>query len=132
MRLTSFAAAFVICAVAVGAEQPSERHRLAENLLDAMDMGTQITTSFEAVKAVIPAQLKQMEALVPADAKGRKPGIGAEQQKEMVAKVMEMCAEEMKWEKIKPDFIDLYAETFSAEELKERFFGTFSGTVTAA
>ena len=134
MRLTSFAAAFVICAVAVGAEEPSERHRLAENLLDAMDMGTQITASFDAMTAVIPAQLKQMQALVPADAKGGKPGVGAEQQKEMMEKNMEMCAEEMKWEKIKPDYIDLYAETFSAEELKEliAFYQSPAGKVFMA
>jgi len=119
MRLTSFAAVFVICAVAIGAEEPSERHRLAENLLDAMDMGTQITASFEAMKAVMPAQLKQMQASVPADAKGPKPGIGADQQKKMMDKIMDICAEEMKWENVKPDYINLYSETFSAEELKE-------------
>jgi hypothetical protein len=119
MRLTSFAAALVICAAAVGAEEPSERHRLAADLLDAMDMGTQITASFEAMKGVIPAQLKQMEALAPAAPNGVKPAIAADQQKKMMDKVMEMCAEEMKWEKVKPDYINLYAETFSAEELKE-------------
>ena len=119
MRLTSFAAAFVICAVAIGAEEPSERHRLAENLLDAMDMGTQITASFEAMKAVMPAQFEQMQASVPADAKGPKSGIGADQQKKMMDKIMDICAEEMKWENVKPDYINLYSETFSAEELKE-------------
>ena len=119
MRLTSFAAVFVICAVAIGAEEPSERHRLAENLLNAMDMGTQITASFEAMKAVMPAQFEQMQASVPADAKGPKSGIGADQQKKMMDKIMDICAEEMKWENVKPDYINLYSETFSAEELKE-------------
>ena len=119
MRFASFGVSLVICAMALGADEPSEQHRLAATLLDAMNMEVQINASFEAAKAAIPAQLKQMEAIMPAAPKGEKHALRAEQTKKMMEEAMAMIAEEMKWERVKADYINLYAETFSANELNE-------------
>ena len=119
MRVIAFSAAVVFCALAFGADEPNEQHHLAAELLDAMNMEAQVSQSFEVAKAAIPAQMKQMEAVMPAGPKGEKRGLQAEQTKKMMDKMMDMFAEEMKWEKIKADYIELYAETFSTAELED-------------
>ena len=123
MRLIALAVAIVFCGLAYGADQPSEQHGLAADLLDAMDMESQVSKSYEAIKAMIPVQRKQMETFVPAGPKDEKSELRTERANEIMNKstdkMMDMMAEEMKWDNVKGDYIDLYAETFSVTELKE-------------
>jgi hypothetical protein len=57
MRWISFSAAILFCGLAFAADEPGDQARLAADLLDAMDMQAQVSQSFEAAKAAIPAQL---------------------------------------------------------------------------
>jgi TolB protein len=119
MRWISFSAAVLFCGLAFGAEEAGDRARLAADLLDAMNMETQVSQSFEAAKAAIPAQMKQMQSFLPAGPNGEKRGLPAEQTEKMMDRMLGMIATEMSWEKVKADYVTLYADTFSAAELAE-------------
>lgn len=114
MRWISFSAAVLFCGLAFGAEEAGDRARLAADLLDAMNMEAQVSQSFEAAKAAIPVQMKQMQSFLPAGPNGEKRGLPTEQ----TTKMMDMLATEMSWEKVKADYVALYADTFSAAELE--------------
>ena len=119
MRWISFSAAVLFCGLAFGADEAGERARLAAELLDAMNMEAQVSQSFEAAKAAIPAQMKQMQSFLPAGPNGEKRGLPTEQTTKMMDKMMDMIATEMSWEKVKADYVALYADTFTAAELEE-------------
>jgi TolB protein len=119
MRWMSLSAAILFCGLAFAADEPGDRARLATDLLDAMNMQAQVSQSFEAAKAAVPAQLKQMESLMPAGPNGERRGLPKEQTTKMMDAMMEMIAAEMSWEKVKADYVTLYADTFSAAELAE-------------
>jgi hypothetical protein len=64
------------------------------------------------MKQMIPAQMEKMKQVtgdtnMPADVSGQ------------MDKMMDMMAEEMSWNKMKADYITLYAETFTEQELKD-------------
>ena len=119
MRWISFSAAVLFCGLAFGADEASDRARLAADLLDAMNMETPVSQSFEAAKAAIPAQMKQMQSFLPARPNGEKRGLPAEQTEKMMDRMLGMFATEMSWEKVKADYVTLYADTFTAAELEE-------------
>jgi|688.fasta_scaffold70755_2 hypothetical protein len=119
MRWISLSAAILFCGLAFGADEASDRERLAADLLEAMNMEAQVSQSFEAAKAVIPAQMKQMESFLPAGPDGEKLGMPAELTTKMMDRMTRLIATEMSWENIKADYVALYADTFSAAELEE-------------
>ena len=119
MRWISFSAAVLFCGLAFGADEASDRARLAADLLDAMNMEAQVSQSFEAAKAAIPAQMKQMQSFLPAGPNGEKRGLPTEQTEKMMDRMLGMIATEMSWEKVKADYVALYADTFTADELEE-------------
>ena len=119
MRWISFSAAVLFCGLAFGADEASDRARLAADLLDAINMETQVSQSFEAAKAAIPAQMKQMQSFLPAGPNGEKRGLPAEQTEKMMDRMLGMITTEMSWEKVKADYVTLYADTFTAAELEE-------------
>ncbi|MBU6222619.1 MAG: DUF2059 domain-containing protein [Planctomycetes bacterium] len=119
MRWISLSAAVLFCGLAFGADEASDRARLAADLLDAMNMEAQVSQSFEAAKAAIPAQMKQMQSFLPAGPNGEKRGLPTEQTEKMMDRMLGMIATEMSWEKVKADYVALYADTFTADELEE-------------
>ena len=94
--------------------QENPRRTLAEQLLNAMNMDGVMEKSFEVVKKQMPAF---MEQAVKAQGEKIPPEI-LELQKELMEKVMKLVSDELSWEKLKTDFIPLYADTFTEEELK--------------
>lgn len=92
--------------------QESQRRALAEELLTVMKMQDAIEKSFEMAKQMIPAQMEKMaqeagDTNAPADLQA------------LTGKMMDMIAEEFSWNKLKADYIALYAETFTEQELKD-------------
>ena len=105
------AAALVLSMVNAQAQEASRR-ALAEELLGLMNMQKNIEKSFAMVKQMIPAQ---GEKVTPAAAgQATPPSKGSSQ----TDKMMDLMATEFSWDKIKEDYIVLYAETFTEEEMK--------------
>ncbi len=109
MRRT--ASILVICVfvwlTTASADEVGQR-ALAEELVNAMEMQKGIENSFEMIKQMIPAQMEQMS------------GAENESSEEVQARVqimMDYIAKEMSWDNLKEDYISIYAETFTEEEL---------------
>ena len=88
--------------------QEDTRRKLAEELLSLMNVQENIEKAFEAVKQMQVTQLKSMGL----------SGEATDKAQSMQEKVMDVIAEELSWDKLKNDYIDIYAETFNEEELK--------------
>lgn len=96
--------------VALSQEQQSKR-ALAEELLVLMKVNETIEQSMAMVKQMIPAQMDQAAQVsgqtnIPPDVKNK------------TSQMMDMIAKEMSWENMKEDYITLYADTFTEEELR--------------
>jgi hypothetical protein len=95
--------------------QEDTRHALAEELLDEMSMKEVVEKSFDAVKKMMPMQIKRMKEL---QEKSDAPSNAGKAADEMLTKVMDMVSKELSWDSLKEDYIAIYAETFTAEELE--------------
>lgn len=102
--------------------QENKRQALAEELLTSMDMQSSIEQSFAKVKQMLPQQMKSMQQ-----------AMGTTNVPESVsaqtAKIFDMVAEELSWNKMKADYVALYAETLSEQELRDliAFYKTPTG-----
>ncbi|NJL30029.1 MAG: DUF2059 domain-containing protein [Thermoanaerobaculia bacterium] len=83
---------------------------MAEELLEAMKVPDSIQRSLALVKQMIPAQIEKMGA---AGGESNAPSQVATH----TAAMMDLVAQELDWEKVKGDYISLYAETFTEEEM---------------
>jgi len=104
-------AATILCALAlvtIVSAGEAQKRALAEELLDAMDIQKTIEKSFEMMKQMIPAKLKQMSVSENAS---------SDNTQDAMQKMMDLIMKEMSWEKLKDDYIAIYAETFTEEEL---------------
>jgi len=112
-------AILTLFAGAVRADE-AERRQLAEELLTLMNVQASVEQSLGMAKQMIPQQIRQM---------AQRAGETAEQTREHMGKVLDLVAEELKWEKMKEDYIALYAETFTEQEMRDliAFFKTPSG-----
>jgi formylglycine-generating enzyme required for sulfatase activity len=103
--------------------QDASRRALAEELLNEMDMKGNLEKSFAMVKRVIPSQMARMKQAME-KAKNRAAGTpetAAAMQDKMTkatTRMMDGLARDMSWAKVKDDYIALYAETFTEEELR--------------
>ncbi len=93
------------------ADDLAARRELAEQLMELMNVPQNIEKSFAMIKKMLPAQMEQMSRMagqtnVPPDAVGQ------------TEKVLDMVAAELKWEKVKVDYVDLYAGVLTEGELK--------------
>ena len=91
------------------AEVPANQ-ALAEELLVLMNLPQSLEQSLAAMRQAMPAQLAQMSK-----AMGEELPPEATQQSQQT---MEILSEELRWEKMKDDYVALYATTFTAEELQ--------------
>ena len=101
----------MLCATA-GLAQEDARPALAEELLIAMDMPDSIEKSFAMMKQMIPAQMEKMQQATGHT--NASPNVANH-----MDKMMDLMADVLSWDKIKDDYVALYAGTFSAEELKD-------------
>lgn len=83
------------------------RLKLASKLLETMDVGKVMTQSFESIKQMQSSMTKQMVK----NAKDQQLAIKNQH------KIMDLMQKELSWEKLRPEFEKLYAETYSLEEL---------------
>ncbi len=91
--------------------QETTQHDLSEKLLNLMKMQETITSSFAAVKQMLPGQMEKMrQTMGPTSKPSPTP--------EQTGKLMDMISQELSWDKLKEGYIALYAETFTADELK--------------
>lgn len=86
------------------------KRALAEQLLEAMEIQKTIEKSFDMVNQMMTAQMKQM-GVFSDDAISDKA-------QDVIQKTMDLVMKEMSWDKLKGDYISIYAETFTEEELK--------------
>lgn len=87
------------------------RRALAEQLMGLMNVPQNIEKSFAMIKKMLPAQMEQMSRMagqtnVPPEAVGQ------------TEKVLDMVAAELQWEKVKDDYVALYAGILTEAELK--------------
>ena len=110
MNRTVFAT--VICALALVTRVPAEEtqaHALAEELLGVMKIQKNIEDSFAMVKQMLPAQMKQM---------GVPDAEQSENAQKRTNEVLDLIMREMSWDKLKADYLAIYAETLTAGELE--------------
>jgi hypothetical protein len=95
------------------------RRALAEELLKQMDMPGTLERSFAMIKKMIPLQMKKMQESAAAEAENgvAKAKIMAKMEKSQ-AKVIDLVETELSWDKLKDEYIAIYAETYTEEELK--------------
>lgn len=100
----------VLWSVSAVADEASERE--AEILLSSMGLESSIQQS---MSQMIEIQLQQNPALDP-----------------FKGVMMEFFAKHMSWESLKPELLRIYAEAFTADELRElnRFYATDTGQKT--
>jgi hypothetical protein len=149
MRVLSFAAATLACALSFGGEGPSVEDRLAADLFDALNVEPQIRQDLEKmVRAGLFARQPEPDkkaAKKPDDADAAEVGatkpkgvnmfaaaaLGGEmprkvlirresdQAEKLVDKTLECFSEEMKAGELGVEYIKVLSQTFTIEELKE-------------
>jgi len=92
----------------VAAVQGDVRSELAGQLLGLMDVEKNLKQSLDMVKKM---QMEQLKTMTP-------HGQDTAKVQEMQSKIMNLVAEEMSWEKMRADYVAIYAETFTEEELR--------------
>lgn len=92
------------------AEEASQR-ATAEELLNVMNVQQSIEKSFAMVKRMIPAQMARMS-----QATGQTNMLSSATNQ--TDTLLDMVAREFSWDKIKDDYITLYSETFTEDEMK--------------
>ena len=120
-------AMLVLLAVALGVNgqcfgaQDATRRALAEELLNEMQIKENLEKSFAMMKKMIP-QFSKMEQATKNSASSdeTKAAEGEKEEKaaKAGAKMFDALAKEMTWDNMKDDYITIYAETYTEEELK--------------
>ena len=95
-------------ALPVRAQEENARRASAEKLLELMKVQASIEESFAVVKQMQEAQLKSMGI----------SGEAADKAQSMQKQIMDLLAKELSWDKLKDDYIGIYAGTFTEDELK--------------
>lgn len=103
-------AVVVLMAVSVRAEENlAAKKALAETLMKLMNVPENIEKSFDMARKQMQKQMDQLQATHG----GASPEAAAKAEK-----VWDMVASELKWEKVKDGYIDLYATTLTERDLK--------------
>lgn len=115
-KMLWMAVALAAAGLVARAEESSHWKR-AEQLLSMMDVQKNIEQSFDMVKKMQVEQLAKLPSASPEE---------AAKAQAFFNQLMEMISQEMTWEKVKDDYIRIYAETFTEEELDEiiKFYQT--------
>ena len=98
-----------VCMVATSgrAEADAAQRGLAKDLLAAMNVQKSMEQTLATVKQMQMSQLQQMGL-----------GKGSEQEQATMRQIMDLIANELGWTKLEGDLVAIYAETYTAEELK--------------
>ena len=109
MKRLILSAVIVACLFTVVARAEEDvRSQLAGQLLGLMDVEKNLKQSLDMVRTM---QMEQIKKMTP-------PGQDAAKAQAMQAKIMDVMTKEMSWEKLRGDYVAIYAETFTEEELR--------------
>ena len=103
-------ALFAFVSVATAAEPAADTAKnkeLAEKLMNTLKISEMMTRSLDMMKKM---QLNMMAK--------RLKGQELQNMEELNRSMMDLAAKELNWEKLKDPFINIYAESFTAEELE--------------
>ena len=105
----------------------TEKEKLVDEFLTVTRQAEQLSASLDNVA-------KMQQQMIPEVLRRQGITLSAKQQKakdEIMAVAMSVIREEMSWEKLRPAIVKSYAETFSANELKQliAFFRSPAGQV---
>jgi len=116
MRL-AFALALLAAAPFTGAQELTKEAKI-ERLLTVVNADNMIDQMLDQIKAMSASQLPP----------GTTPAQAA-QAREIQNKVMDLVKARISWEKMRPQYVKLYAETFSDEEISGMlaFYGSPAG-----
>ena len=109
--LIVLAAVWMAIAGTARGEDASSRKALAEELMNLMKVPENIERSFAMVKKMLPTQMEQIGKM---SGQTNTPPEAVNQSE----KIIDLVAAELSWEKVKQDYINLYAETLTEAELK--------------
>jgi len=110
-KMIGLIVAGLVLSVSGANAQEASRRAMAEELLNLMNVQESIEKSFAMVKQMIPAQMEKMKQ---ATGQTNMPSNVSNQTDRM----MDVIAQELSWDKMKEDYIALYAETFTEDEMK--------------
>jgi uncharacterized protein len=102
---TVLALALLVTGPFAGAQELTKQAKI-ERLLTAMNADAMIDQMFEQIKAMTAAQAP--------------PGTTPEQAakaREIQSKILDLVKARISWEKMRPQYVQLYSETFSDEEI---------------
>ncbi len=104
------------------AEDAASRTAAVEELLNAMHADVTMKKTLDKQRE---AMVKMLPALMPKDL----PPEAVQQAQEMMPRVMDVVYKQLTWESLKPDFIQIYSEVFSEDEIKSltAFYNTPAG-----
>lgn len=110
--MRGIAGALIVCLLGFSqlavADETSSR-ALAEDLMVVMNVDKRMKEMMALVKEM---QINQMKQLYPSDE-------GGENSAEFMGSIMDMMSEDLSWDKLKDEYITIYVETFTEEELRE-------------
>jgi len=101
-----------VWSVAASEKQGPTRRALAEELLNLMNVKENAEQSFVMVKQMMSSQIEKLKQQENVSVK-----VSSATEKTMDM-TMDIMAKELSWDKMKDEYINLYAETFTEEELK--------------
>jgi uncharacterized protein len=103
----------------VASAQQDARHALAEELLNEMNMKATLEKSFDMVKKMMSGQLAKIKPQASLAKDDPKAAEAMEKARaKMMDKTMDMISQDMSWDSMKEDYIKIYADTFTEEELQ--------------
>ncbi len=103
------AVSLILVSSAWAGDSDTKRVELAEELLVLMAVPEQIEQSFSMIKEMQVQQMRQL-------------GVADEKIEEGVTyhdKVMDIIARELSWDKLKDEYVQIYADMFSKTQLRE-------------
>jgi hypothetical protein len=103
-------AVLLLGAAAASAEPSAPQRALAAKLLDAMQVERTMEQQFDAMRKTQAEAMQQMLA-------GQASPEAKQRMQKGFATITDMIKKELNWTAIKPQFVDLYASTFTADEL---------------
>lgn len=123
-KALSIVAAFVVfIAMGMSANAQGQPNRaLVEELLNQVNMKETIEKTSGMLKQMVVAQIQKFQP--PTDNPAAQARLTS-----FMENVMDLVTNEMSWDKVKEEYITLYAETFTEQELKDiiAFYKTPSG-----
>jgi len=88
--------------------QEQSRRALAEELMNVMNTQSLMERNLESIKQMIQAQAGQINQITG------QPGVSSQTSEKM----FELLSQYLSWDRIKEDFISVYAETYTEDEMK--------------